>query len=92
MTQPWPLIFCANSLLRSEGWRGRSTSGSWALLIPLHQLILCSGAFFPPVAFDCLGLPPACGVAEYGHCDVKEAEAELCCGHDVAFPIAARVC
>jgi hypothetical protein len=56
--------FCANSLLRSEGWRGRSTSGSWALLIPLHQLILCSGAFFPPVAFDCLGLPPAsCGDA-----------------------------
>ena len=62
------------------------------LLVPLHQLILCSGAFLPPVAFDCLDLPPACCVAEYGHCDVKEAEAELCCGHDVASPIAARVC
>jgi hypothetical protein len=68
------------------------------VLIPLHQLIVCSDfilssdAFFPPVAFDCLGLPPACCVAEYGYCDVEEAEAELCCGHDVAFPIAARVC
>jgi hypothetical protein len=61
-------------------------------LIPLHQLILCSGAFFLSVAFDHFGLPPACRVADYSHCDVKEAEAELCCGHDVAFRNAALVC
>jgi hypothetical protein len=59
------------------------------LLIALHQLILCSGAFLPPVAFDCLRLPPACCVEDHGHRDVKEAEAELCCRHDVPFPIAA---
>jgi hypothetical protein len=52
----------------------------------LHQLILSSGAFFPPVAFDCLSLPPARCVADHAHCDVEEAEAELCCGHDVALP------
>jgi hypothetical protein len=60
-----------------------------ALLIPLHQLILRSGAFFPPVAFDCLGLPPARCVANHRDCDIEEAEAELCCGHDLAFPNAA---
>jgi hypothetical protein len=59
------------------------------LLIPLHQLILSSGAFLPPVAFDCLALPPACCVPDHGHCDVDEAEAELCCGHDVGFPVPA---
>ena len=53
------------------------------LSISLHQLILCSGAFFLSVAFDRLALPPACRVEDYGHCDVEEAEAELCCGHDV---------
>ena len=62
------------------------------LLILLHQLILSSGAFFPPIAFECLPLPPACCVPDRGHCDVEEAEAELCCGHDVAFPITALVC
>jgi hypothetical protein len=56
------------------------------LLIPQRQLILSSGAFFPPVAFDCLALPPACCVPDRGHCDVEEAEAELCCGHDDAVP------
>ena len=59
------------------------------LLIALHQLILCSGAFLPPVAFDCLALPPACCVEDHCHRDVKEGEAELCCRHDVPFPIAA---
>jgi hypothetical protein len=44
-------------------------------LIPLHQLILCSGAFFLSVAFDRLGLPPACCVANHGHFDVEDAEA-----------------
>src|SRR5688572_24773959 len=64
-----------------------------ALLTPLHQLILssglilCRGAFFPPVAFDCLALPPACCVEEHRHRDVKDGEAELCCRHDVAFPL-----
>jgi hypothetical protein len=58
----------------------------------LHQLILCS-AFFPPVAFHRLALPPACCVADHGHSDdAEEAEAELCCGHDAPFPIAALVC
>ena len=61
-------------------------------LIPLHQLSLCSGAFFPSIAFDRLGLPPACCVADHGHCDVEEAEAELCCGHVIAFRTAALVC
>ena len=54
--------------------------------MPLHQLILFSGAFFPPVAFGCLALPPACCVPDQGHCDVEEAEAELCCSHNVALP------
>jgi hypothetical protein len=31
-------------------------------------------------------LPPACCVADHGHGDVKEAEAELCCGHIGAVP------
>jgi len=61
-------------------------------LIPRHQLILCSSAFFLSIAFDRLGLPPACCVADHGHCDVEEAEAELCCGHVVAFHTAALVC
>jgi hypothetical protein len=47
------------------------------LLIPLHQLILSSGALFPPVAFDCPALPPACCVPDHGHSDIEEAEAEL---------------
>jgi hypothetical protein len=55
-------------------------------LIPPYLLILSSGAFLPPVAFDCLALPPACCVPDQGHCDVEEAEAELCCGHNVAVP------
>ena len=60
-------------------------------LIPLQQLILCSGAFFLSVTFDRLGLPPACCVEDYGHCDAEETEAELCCGHDVAFRTAVLV-
>ena len=46
-------------------------------LIPLHQLILCSGAFFLSVAFDRLGLPPACCVADHGNSDVEDTEACL---------------
>ena len=67
-------------------------------LTPLHQLILCSDfilssdAFFPPVAFDCLALPPTCCIEEHSHRDVKDGEAELCCGHDVPSPIAALAC
>jgi hypothetical protein len=52
----------------------------------LHQLILCSAAFFPPIAFDCLALPPTCCIEEHSHRDVKDGEAELCSRHDVAFP------
>jgi hypothetical protein len=55
----------------------------------LHQLILCCGAFFPPIAFDCLALPPTCCIEEHSHRDVKDGEAELCSRHYVAFPIAA---
>jgi hypothetical protein len=69
-----------NQLLRSKGLAMHEHLRLVTLLIPL---------LFPPIAFDCLALPPACCVADHRHCDVEEAEAELCCGHDVPFPAAA---
>ena len=84
-----------NQLPRSNGLATHEHHRLSTLSIPLHQLILCSDfilssdAFFPPVAFDCLALPPACCIADDGYCDVEEAEAELCCRHDVAFHTAA---
>jgi hypothetical protein len=79
-----------DQLLRSNGLATYRHHRLLTLLTPLHQLmlhqlILCSAAFFRPVAFDCLALPPACCVEDHGHRDVKEGEAELCCRHDVAF-------
>jgi hypothetical protein len=80
------------TLQRSNGLATYGHHRPMTLLTPLRQLILCSGlilcrgTFLPPVAFDCLALPPACCVEEHSHRDVKDGEAELCCRHGVAFP------
>jgi hypothetical protein len=81
-----------HTLLRSKGLATHEQLRLSSVLILLHQSILRSGAFFPPLAFKCLSLPPARCVADHRHCDVEEAEAELCGGHDVSFPTAALVC
>jgi hypothetical protein len=94
----YPPLTPKNELLRSNGLARHEHHRLFTLSILLRQLILCSDfilssdAFFPPVAFDCLALPRACCVEDHRHREVKEAEAELCCRHDVAFPIAALVC
>jgi hypothetical protein len=74
-----------NQLLRSNGLATHGHHRLLTLLTPLPQFILCSAALLPPLAFDCLALPPACYVEDHGHRDVQEAEAELCRCHDAAF-------
>jgi hypothetical protein len=87
------LIFMVLAVLLKISFATHEHLRLLTLLTPSHQLILCSGTLLPPVAFHRLALPPACCVADHGHSDdAEEAEAELCCGHDVPFPIAALVC
>jgi hypothetical protein len=47
-----------NQLLRSNGLATHGHHRLLTLLTPLPQLILCSAALLPPLAFDCLALPP----------------------------------
>jgi hypothetical protein len=73
-------------LLRSNGLATHRHHWLFTRLNPLHQLILCSAALFPPLAFDCPALPPTCCIEDHSHRDVEDGEAKLCCRHDVAFP------